>query len=85
MVSTAVTEEIAADFIYHKKKKHRNAWVILSLDNLSAYVAVSTKKIFTDRYVLLLYFPSNTTESTQPIDAGYSRSVRCHIINLLDK
>ena len=34
--------------------------------------------------MLLTYYPSNTTESLQEIDAGYGRSIRCAIGRLLD-
>ena len=30
-----------------------------------------------------MFFSPNTTESTQPIDVAYCRSVRCYIGNLL--
>ena len=35
--------------------------------------------------VLLTYYPSNTIESLQEIDTGYSRSIRCAISHLLDE
>ena len=33
----------------------------------------------------LCYYPATTTESTQVIDAGLGRSVRCTVGQLLDK
>ena len=47
-VDTMVAEEIAADFVQHVKDKHRHAWVVLALDNLSTHVAESLKKIFSN-------------------------------------
>ena len=41
------------------------------------------KKIFADGRMLLLHFSYQTTESTQTIDTGHSRSVRYHIGKLL--
>ena len=60
-------------------------WVVLALDNSPAHVADDVKKSFADGHVLSLYFLANAIESTQPIDAGCGRSIRCHLGNLLDK
>ena len=60
----------------HKKEKHGDAWVVLELNNLSAHVAESVKTI-TDGHGFLVCFPSSEIESTQPIDAGHGRSIRC--------
>ena len=57
----------------------------MSSDNLSAHIADDVKKTFADGHMFLLYFPPLTTESLQPIDAGYGRSIRCHIGHLLDE
>jgi len=84
-VDADIAKELAADFVQHKRKKHGDLWVVMSLDNLSAHVADDVKKTFADGHVFLLFFPPQTTESLQPIDAGYGRSIRCHIGNLLDK
>ena len=84
-METDVVKELAVDFAGHKRKKYRNLWVELALDNLSAHVADDVNKIFADGNVLLVHFLAQTTESAQPIDAGHGRSVKCHIRNSLDK
>ena len=43
------------------------------------------KRIFYEGKVFLLYFSPKTTESLQLIDAGYGRSFRINVGNLLDK
>ena len=76
--------DLAKALAEHAKKKHNGSWVLLFCDNLVAHVSKAVKAIFAVSEVFLCYFLSNTTESTKPIDAGYSRSLRCKIRDLLD-
>ena len=55
-VHTVVAEEIAVEFVQHKKEKGGDKWVVLSLDNFSAHVAESVKNIFADGHILLVHF-----------------------------
>ena len=75
---------LANAFIEYIRDKHNELQVLFYCDNLTAYANNTTKLIFTAGKVFLCYFLSSTTESTQPIDAGYSRSLRYIIENLLD-
>jgi hypothetical protein len=84
-VDTKVCEEIARQFVEHKKDIHGDDWVLLFCDNLKAHVAESVKEIFGDGKVFLCYLPPNLTDALQPIDAAYGRSLRCAIGRLLDQ
>ena len=68
-----------------KNRRHGDSWVVLTLDNLLAHVAEDVKKLFTDDHDLLIYFPSQTTESAQPIDVGHGMSVRCCTGNIINR
>ena len=56
-VDTGIAKELATDFAEHKRKKHGDLRVVMSLDNLAAHIADDAKKIFADGYAFLLYFP----------------------------
>ena len=57
---------------------------MLFCDNLDAHVCDDTKKIFADGNVFLFCLPPSVTEAVQAIDAGYGRSMRCAIGQLLN-
>lgn len=75
---------LARDFVAHARAKHGDAWKLMHCDNLSAHVANKVKQIFWDRQVFACFLPKETTESTQPVDAAYGRSLRCALVNMLD-
>ena len=77
-------EELARGFVEYVKQKHPGKCVLVFCDNLSAHLADSVKQIFKDGGCTLCFLPPDLTEAVQPIDAGYGRSVRCTIGNLLD-
>jgi hypothetical protein len=83
-VDTTVMEDIAKGFVVYVKEKHKGKRVLVFCDNLSSHLADSVKKIFREGNVVLCFLPADLTEAVQPIDAGYGRSVRCCIGNLLD-
>jgi hypothetical protein len=83
-VDTKVMEDIARGFVDYVKEKHKGKRVLVFCDNLSSHLADSVKKIFREGNVVLCFLPADLTEAVQPIDAGYGRSVRCCIGNLLD-
>jgi hypothetical protein len=66
------------------QKYGEEVWLLLYCDNLSAHLNEDVKDIFRKGKVLLCYFPPAMTEIVQPIDAGYGRSLRCQLGNLLD-
>lgn len=74
----------AQNFCNHVKQRWGGKKVLLFCDNLDAHVAPVTKKIYGDGNVLLCSLPPSVTESLQPIDAGYERSLRCAVGRLLD-
>jgi hypothetical protein len=82
-VDTVVMEDIAKGFVDYVKDKHNGKRVLVFCDNLSSHLADSVKTIFRKGNVILCFLPSNLTEAVQPIDAGYGKSVRCCIGNLL--
>ena len=85
-VDSKVMREMATRFVEFKIEKHgHNTWIILFCDNLSAHLDDEVKEIFSAGKVFLCYFPPAMTEIIQPIDAGYGRSLRCEIGNLLDE
>ena len=84
-VDTEVMVQIAKDFVEHVRRVHGDLWVLLFCDNLNAHLNPEVKRIFYEGKVFILYFPPNTTESIQLIDADYGCSVRINVGNLLDK
>lgn len=84
-VDTPTMKQLATHFVNHIKDRHNGLGVLLYCDNLAAHVADEVKEIFHQGNVFLCYFPPCTTESTQAIDAGIGRSIRCAIGNLLDQ
>ena len=84
-VDTETMVDMAKAFVQHVRNKHDGLWVLLYCDNLSAHVSEIVKATFAAGKVFLCYFPPNCTESVQPIDAAYGRSMRCQIGNILDK
>lgn len=83
-VDAEVMIDLAIAFVEHVRPKHNGLWALLFCDNLVAHVSNVVKDIFAVDKVFLCYFPSNTAESVQPIDAGCGRSLRCKIGDLLD-
>ena len=84
-VDAVVMRDLATKFVQFKNKTHgESTWVLLFCDNLSAHLDEEVKEIFGNGKVFLYYFPPSMTEVVQPIDAGYGRSLRCIIGNLLD-
>jgi hypothetical protein len=83
-VDTVVMEEIAKGFVEYINNKHNGKRVLVFCDNLSSHLADSVKTIFRNGNVVLCFLPSDLTEAVQPIDAGYGRSIRCCIGDLLD-
>ena len=61
---------LAKVFVLHVRGIHGDSWVLLFCNNLSAHVDSEVKQIFLDGKVFICYLPSQTTESTQPIDGG---------------
>ena len=60
--------------------------VLLTCDNLSAHVNPDVKSAFAkDGVTLLRYFPAQCTQSIQPLDAAFGRSLRCSVGRKLDE
>ena len=72
-------------FVKYKVAFHgADMWVILICDNFKAHVNDQVQNIFGYAKGLLYYLPNNMTEVVQQIDAGYGRSLRCNMGNVLD-
>ena len=67
------------------KDKHNRLGCLLLCDNLNARIADEVKEIFHSDNEFLRYFHTQNTESIQPIDAVFGRSLRCVLDNLLNK
>ena len=76
--------ESARDFVVHATSKHGDAWKLMHCDNLSARLANAVKQLFWDGKVFICFLPKETTESIQPIDTAYERSLRYTLGNILD-
>ena len=76
---------MAEKFVEHIKGKHNGLGYLLFCYNLSAHVSDKVKDVFHKGNVFLSYLPAQITELTQPMHAGYYRSLRCAIGNLLDQ
>jgi len=60
--------------------------VLLTCNNLSAHVDPGVKAAFAkDGVTLLRCFPANCTQSIQPLDAAFGRSLRCSVGRKLDE
>ena len=59
--------------------------VLLFCDNLVAHLDEEVKNVLAGVGIFLYCLPPNLTETLQPIDAGYGRSVRLAIGSLLDE
>ena len=60
--------------------------VLLTCDNLSAHVNPDVKAAFAkDGVTLLRHFPAQCTQSIQPLDAAFGRSLRCSVGRKLDE
>ena len=60
--------------------------VLLTCDNLSAHVNPDIKAAFAkDGVTLLRCFPAQCTQSIQPLDAAFGRSLRCSVGRKLDE
>jgi hypothetical protein len=64
---------------------HGDLPVLLICDNLKAHLNPRVKEIFGNANIFLFCLPPNITESLQPIDAAYGRSLRLAIGRLLDQ
>ena len=61
-INTAVIKDIATKFARFKVQNYgANKWVLLYCDNLRAYLANDTKKIFGNAKVFLCYLPPKMT------------------------
>jgi len=60
--------------------------VLLTCDNLSTHVDPDVKAAFAkDGVTLLRCFPAQCTQSIQPLDAAFERSMRCSVGRKLDE
>ena len=59
------------------KDPHNGLGILSCFDNLAAHIAEEVKEISHQGNAFLCYFPPSATESMQPIDARFGRSMRC--------
>ena len=69
--------QLAEEFVQPVRHRHNSLRCLLFYENLSAHVAKKSKRVFYKGNEFLCFYPDQTTESTQPIDAGCCRSIRC--------
>ena len=83
-VDSEVAYALAKDFAQRTRSEHGEFWGLLHLDDLSAYCNAEEKRICSEGKVFFCCSPSQTTESTQAMDTGCGRSIRCVLSHLLD-
>ena len=77
--------EIAKKFVQVKKDRFGNMWALTKLENLAACCDMEAKRTCKEGQVMLCCSPKETTESSQMIDAGHGRSMRCDVGRVLDE
>jgi len=79
-----VMKRSASKFVKYIGRRHAGKKVLLFCDNLDAHICAEVKDIFAKGNVFVCCLPPRLTDSMQPIDAVYGRSVRNCIGRILD-